>query len=251
MADNKISVTILVKNGDRTIKKTLDSVRGFDEVLVFDTGSTDQTLSICQQFPFVKVINIPFEGFGKTHNRASALARNPWILSIDSDEMISEELLEEIHSLRLEPSSIYKIRRKNFLNQKHITTCAGWDPDWVSRLYHKGTTAFTEDDVHEKIKEDGMKISYLRNTMQHTPYLQISDFLQKMQSYSSLFATQNFTKKQSSLSKALGHSVLAFMKSYLFKRGILQGKEGFIISLYNSHVTFYKYLKLAELTKYK
>ena len=140
MTNSKISVTVLAKNAERTIKKTLESLISFDEVLVFDTGSTDNTLAICKEFSWVKVICIPFEGFGKTHNKASKLASHPWILSVDSDEILSRELCEEIRHLNLKTNTIYKIRRTNYFNEKQITTCAGWNPDWVARLYHKETT---------------------------------------------------------------------------------------------------------------
>ncbi|MGE5196782.1 MAG: glycosyltransferase family 2 protein, partial [Anaerolineae bacterium] len=85
----------------------------------------------------------------------------------------------------------------------------------------------------------------------HTPYLSINDFLAKMQMYSSLFAEQYHNKKKAGLAKAILHSWLTFIKSYIFKRGFLGGKEGYLISAYNSHTAFYKYLKLEELNDTK
>ena len=87
-----ITVTILTKNNDKTLKAALESVRAFPEVFIWDSGSTDQTLAIAQTFPNVKIHQGPFAGFGPTHNLASNAASNDWILSLDSDEMLSKEL---------------------------------------------------------------------------------------------------------------------------------------------------------------
>jgi hypothetical protein len=95
----------------------------------------------------------------------------------------------------------------------------------------------------------GMKVHTLSSPMIHTPYRSMKDFLAKMQSYSTLFAEQHKGKKSSSLPKAIAHGSFAFLKSYLLKKGLLDGKEGFIISLYNGHTAFYKYMKLLELNR--
>lgn len=241
-----ISVTILIKNGAATLKKTLESVSAFPDVLLYDSGSTDQTLEIAQQFPNVRIHHGDFSGFGPTHNLASSLAANDWILSLDSDEQLSKELTEEILSTKLDLNAVYEIRRHNFFNGKRIKGCGGWDPDFVVRLYNRKATAFDQAQVHEKVLSANLKKVTLRHPMVHTPYLKIGDFLSKMQTYSTLFAEQHRSSKNASVGSALMHGWWAFLKSYLFKRGLLNGKEGLIISLYNGHTTFYKYLKLSE-----
>ncbi len=242
-----LSVTILTKNCQDTLAKTLDSLKNFPEVLVYDTGSTDQTLSIAALYPNVRVVKGIFQGFGPTHNSASQLASQEWILSIDSDEVLSEELVQEIFHLTLDPSHIYQIDRRNYFNGKWIKGCGGWYPDPVIRLYNRTATQFSGAAVHEKILVKNLSLKTLKGPLFHTPYRSIDDFLLKMQTYSTLFAEQNRGKKKASLLKALLHSWSAFLKSYLFKKGIFQGKEGLIISLYNAHTTFYKYLKISDL----
>lgn len=244
-----ISVTILTKNSQETIAATLESVRSFPEVLILDTGSTDQTLQIAASFANVRIIQKPFQGFGKTHNLASTLASHDWILSIDSDEVLSPELSSEILGLQLKRPVVYSVDRHNHFQGKHIRCCAGWHPDRIVRLYHRETTQFTEDLVHEKIDSTKLPIIALKNRLIHTPYRTIEEFLTKMQVYSSLFAEQNRDRKSSSLGKAIGHGLGAFLKSYILKRGFLGGRRGLIISLYNSHTTYYKYLKLAFCNK--
>lgn len=241
-----ISVTILVKNSQKTLEATLRSVERFPEVLVLDTGSTDHTLEIARRFPFVTLYQAPFEGFGVSHNRASSLARFPYIFSLDSDEVVTPELADEILSLSLDPGTTYSIRRQNYFRGKHIKGCAGWHPDVVCRIYSKEKTCFDEAQVHEKIIQGSLRSTVLQHPILHTPYHTMEDFLQKMQSYSSLFAKQHQGTKKSSLCTALAHSFFAFWKNYIGKKGFIAGKEGLIISLYNAHVTWYKYLKLAE-----
>lgn len=241
-----ISVTILTKNCQETLEETLKSLQDFEEVLLYDTGSTDSTLEIAAKFSNVKIVTGPFIGFGPTHNAATSLAMYDWILSIDSDETVSPELCRELAAISLDPKCVYAIQRYNYFNGKHIKWCAGWHPDWVRRLYHRKATAFSEAAVHEKILLKELREIKLRSPLHHTPYRTIDDFLAKMQTYSTLFAEQNRSKKRVSILKALLHSSFAFFKSYILKRGCLGGREGFIISLYNSHTTLYKYLKLGQ-----
>ncbi len=244
-----LSVTILTKNCGDTLVATLQSLETFSEVLVLDTGSVDDTLEIAGEFPNVKIHHAEFKGFGPLHNEATSIASHDWVLSIDSDEILTAELIQEIHELDLDPNYVYSIQRDNYFNGKKIRCCAGWYPDPVVRLYNRRRTRFSNDAVHEKILREDLHVITLQGALKHTPYRTTSDFLEKMQKYSTLFAEQNRGKKRSSLSKALLHGITAFIKNYIFKRGILGGKEGFIISLYNSQTAYYKYLKLAELNK--
>lgn len=242
-----ISVTILTKNCEETLQKTLQSLISFKEVIILDTGSTDCTLEIAKAFSNVKIHHATFQGFGPTHNLASSLASFDWILSIDSDEVLSPELIAEIHALKLDSCCVYALARHNYFNGKRIKWCGGWHPDHVVRLYHRKQTAFNDAAVHEKVIKEGFKEILLKGAMVHIPYRKMSDFLIKMETYSSLFAIQNQGKKKSSLFKAIAHGWFAFFKSYILKKGFLGGKEGFIISMYNGHTAFYKYLKLFEI----
>lgn len=241
-----ITVTILTKNSQETLEKTLQSVKTFPEVLVYDTGSDDATIAIASSFPNTRVIQGKLIGFGPTHNLVSSLATYDWVLSLDSDEVLLPPLIEEIHALALDPACVYSIQRKNYFNGRWIKGCAGWHPDWVTRLYHRKNTQFSDVAVHEKVETKHLSTLRLKGMIEHTPYRSMSDFLSKMQTYSTLFAEQHQSTKQGGLLTALCHGWSAFLKSYFFKLGCLNGKEGFIISLYNGHTAFYKYVKLAE-----
>lgn len=240
-----ISVCILAKNSAATIRETLRSVQSFPEVIVLDNGSTDATREIAHSFPNVKVEETAFNGFGPLRNTAATMASHDWILALDTDETVSEELLEEIKGLKLDVKTVYSMPRKNLYNGKHIKGC-GWHPDRVTRLYNRTATHYSEDQVHESVSLENVGLQKLRAPIVHVPFRSTGEFLAKMQHYSKLYAEQHWGKKKSSVGKALAHSFFAFIRSYFIQRGCLLGKEGLIISLYNSNTVFYKYLKLWE-----
>lgn len=243
--NSPISVTILTKNSHKYIEKVINALLPFDEILIYDNGSTDDTLKIIKDIPLVNLYSGNFIGFGPTHNKASILAKNDWILSIDSDEILSPELLKEIFQLKLEPGCVYSFPRHNLYKGKWIKWC-GWHPDRQIRLYNRKQTQFSNAHVHETIVKGKLKEVKLKSPLLHYSYETVSDFLKKMQSYSDLFAEQYKGKKSSSMSKAIMHGCFAFFKSYIIKQGFLGGCEGLEISIYNANTAFYKYLKLAE-----
>lgn len=240
-----ISVTILTKNSEKYLREVLESLLLFDQVLLFDTGSVDQTLDIAAEFSHTTIVHGSFNGFGPAHNLASSLAKHDWILSIDSDEILTRELAEEIASLSLEKGWVYSFPRRNEYRGKWIRGC-GWHPDRQVRLYNRKETSFTDAHVHEAIQTAGLKEKPLQGAIRHYSYGEVSDFLQKMQHYSRLFAEQHQGKKKASLSTAILHAFFAFFKAYCLKGGVWMGREGFEISFYNANTAFYKYLKLAE-----
>ena len=240
-----ISVTILVKNGEKHLAKVLQALERFSEVVLLDTGSTDRTLEIAKQFANVVVYERAFKGFGPSHNELTNLATHDWILSVDADEVVTKELCDEILSLQLDDETVYSIKRLNFFRNKAMYGC-GWYPDRVYRLYNRKKTRFSDAQVHESLLTHDCKKVFLDEHIEHYPYETIADFLSKMQHYSTLFAKQYQGKKKASLGKAIGHGLFAFFKSYILKRGIFSGSDGFIISLYNGHTAYYKYLKLQE-----
>lgn len=243
-----ISVTILVKNGESTLFATLQALKNFEEIVVVDTGSCDRTLEIAAQFPNVRLFQRKFNGFGPAHNDAALLSQNEWILSIDADEVVSNALSKEILETQLDPQTVYFLPRHNYFNGKRIKWC-GWGNEKCARLYHRGRTSFSATLVHEGvITKDKTKVT-LKNPLLHTPYGSLSDFLKKMELYSTLFALEHKGKKTSSPWIALYHGMGAFLKSFFLKRGFMGGYEGFLISIYNGHTAFYKYLKLYHLNK--
>ncbi|EKE08703.1 MAG: hypothetical protein ACD_17C00038G0001 [uncultured bacterium] len=242
----EISVCILTKNAERTLASTLASVKTFSEIILLDNGSTDATLHISRQYPNTKIHTSPFIGFGPLRNYAASLATHDWILALDSDEILSQDLILELQAITLDPSYSYLFPRHNFLYGKRVRGC-GWDSEYIARLYHRQYTHFCHSQVHESLVSK--KYFKMKFPILHTPYHTTVDFLSKMQSYSSLFAEQHQGKKKSSFGIALAHGSFAFFRSLLLKKGIFCGTRGWLISFYNASTTFYKYLKLEEYNK--
>lgn len=240
-----LSVTILTKNSERYLEEVLTPLKDFEEVLIYDNGSNDKTIEIASRFPNVRIEKGPFFGFGETHNRVSEMAKNDWILSLDSDEVLTQELIKEIKSLPLERGTVYAIPRHNEYRRKWIKGC-GWHPDSPKRIYNRKDTRFSTHKVHESILTEGLKEKTLKNYFHHFTYDGVHECIAKMQHYSDLFAQDRAGKVSSSPLKAIGHGFFTFFKSYILKRGFLDGAEGYLISCYQAHTAFYKYFKLYE-----
>ncbi|MEX0962149.1 MAG: glycosyltransferase family 2 protein [Simkaniaceae bacterium] len=238
-----ISVIILAKNNELSLPETLKSVEQFDEIIVCDTGSSDQTIEIAKKAG-CQVFSRELKGFGPLRNEMALFAKNDWVFALDSDETVTPLLFNELSYLKLNDAFVYSFPFKNLYNGRWIRGC-GWHPDYHVRLYHRKVTRFSEDHLHEKICERALTVKKLKFPIQHISYRSPADFLEKMQHYSTLFALQNSGKK-SSLKKAMAHGGFAFFKSFILKRGFLDGYEGYMISVYNAGVAYYKYLKLAH-----
>ena len=257
---HKISVCIIVKNAQETLKECLESVRDFDEIILLDNGSVDKTLQIAREFnetyKNLRVEQSTFIGFGALKNLCVSYAKNEWILSLDSDEVLESHALREINALHLEPNHIYALPRKNLYNGEWIKAC-GWYPDFVWRIFNKNFTRFNDNRVHESvmIPPNAKKIR-LKGAIRHYACSGIPQLLDKLQRYTSLYAEQNaqiedfhtaqkITQK-ATLSRAISHSLWGFVKNYFFKKGVFYGYKGFVLSVCNALGSFFKYAKLYE-----
>ena len=241
-----ISAVVLAKNNQKTIEKTLNALVEFDDVVVYDNGSTDDTIEIVKKFSNVNLIEGEFKGFGWTKNQAASFAKNDWILIIDSDEVIDKELLKELKEKILDNNCVYKLNFKAFYKDIQIKHC-GWNNQKIKRLYNKSVTSYNSNDVHEDIITDNLKIEILRGNVEHYSYQTISEFVIKADRYSSLFAQNNVGKKSSSPAKAFFNGLYSFIKTYFFKQGFRDGYVGLIIAFSHMVTNFYKYIKLYEL----
>jgi glycosyltransferase involved in cell wall biosynthesis len=243
---NNISVTVLTKNSEAYLAECLDALKPFSEVVVLDNGSTDRTLAIARSFSNVRVYEHPFIGFGPMKNLAVDKASNDWILSVDSDEIVSPELADEIAGIDLDCYCIYSFDRDNYYHGRLISGC-GWGNDRVSRLFNKNNTRFDDKLIHEGVEiKYGMKKTHLEGRLKHYAYENASQLIHKMQHYSSLWASEHLGRKKSSPFKAILNGVIVFFKSYILQKGWLYGYEGLLISVSNANGSFYKYIKLYE-----
>lgn len=241
-----VSAVMIVKNGARTIRRSLESLSEFDDVIVYDNGSSDGTQAIAAEFPNVRLIEGEFDGFGTTKNRAASYALHDWVLIIDSDEVVDAELLLSLQSESLDPKAIYIVNFLAYYKEIPIRYC-GWNNQKIRRLYNKSVTRFNDNFVHENIIDEGMKKLPIAGNMKHYSYMSISDFIVKLDRYSTLFATDNVGKKSSSPAKAFFNGLYSFFRTYILKRGFLDGYAGLIIAFSHMATNFYKYIKLYEM----
>ncbi len=243
-----ISVVVLAKNNEQTIKKTLESLSKFDDVIVYDNGSSDDTKNIAKSFSNVNLVEGEFKGFGWTKNQAASFAKNDWILIIDSDEVVDAELFNELENIVLNQDTVYKLNFKAFYKDIQVKYC-GWNNQKIKRLYNKKVTAYNSNDVHEDIIADGLKIEFIKGNVEHYSYQTISQFIIKADRYSTLFAQNNVGKKSSSPSKAFFNGMYSFLRTYILKQGFRDGYVGLIVAYSHMVTNFYKYIKLYELNK--
>ncbi len=243
----RLSATVLTKDSAARLDDVLAALAWCDEVVVLDTGSSDDTIAIASRWPNVAVHRLagPFPGFGAARRRATELARNDWILSIDSDEIVSAELAAEICALERCPRTVYRLPFENYYNGRLITSC-GWHRETHERLFDRRTTGFCASEVHERVQSGGLPVQTLLGTVRHYSYNSADDFLRKMRAYADLFAAQHVGRKPASPGKAVRRALWTFFKSYLLQRGFMQGYEGLIISTYKAQTAFWKYLMLHE-----
>lgn len=244
---SNISPVIIVKNAQNTIKQTLESLKDFKEVIVYENGSTDDTVKIIEKFTNVILIEGEFLGFGPTKNKATSYASNNWVLSIDADEVLSKEFIKSLKVLKFSENTIYKILRTNYYKRTQIKYC--WGDDHIVRLYDKTKTSFCNNKVHEYIIEENFENIILNGVVEHYPYSNMTDFIVKLDRYSTIFAQDNVGKKYSSPLKAILNAKFSFFKTYFLKRGFLDGYAGLIIAFSHMATNFYKYMKLYELNK--
>jgi len=243
-----ISVTIITKNESKNIRQCLESVVWADEIIIFDSGSEDDTVAICREFTDQVFIDEDWQGFGIQKNRALEKATGDWVLSLDADEMITDDLAAEIRKVIMGDPAIYEIPRLSTFCGKEIRH-SGWWPDYVARLFPRGQARFSDDKVHEKLIFNNAP-DKLQNHLIHNTAPDLHQVIEKMNRYSSISAEKKHGEKRSAgLFTAITHGVWTFLWSYFGRAGFLDGCEGFILAVSKAENSYYRYLKLMYLNK--
>lgn len=244
-----LSVILITKNEAQHIAECLASVSFADEIIVLDSGSQDRTCDIARELGARVYSTDDWPGFGPQKNRALDLATSDWVLSIDADERVTPESALAIQAVLLDPQfDSYKTARlSNFCGRwiRH----SGWWPDYVVRLFKKGSARFTDVAVHEKVVGTG-PVGVLDGHFLHYPYADLEALIAKVNRYSSDAAHMMYAKgRRTHLPAVIGHSVWTFIRIYLLRRGFLDGKEGFILAAVAAAGSFFRYSKLLYLGK--
>jgi glycosyltransferase involved in cell wall biosynthesis len=239
-----LSVVIIAKNEAHNIADCVKSAAFASEVIVLDSGSTDNTEALATQAG-ARVVQTDWPGFGAQKNRALAQAKGEWIFSLDADERITAELAVEISTAIANPGDVvaYRVpRRSQFCGQ--FMKYSGWWPDYTVRLMKQGAGRFSEKQVHESLSVLGKVVS-LKAPMLHYSYRHLDDVLHKLNQYSTAGANEGLAAgKSASLIAAIAHGAWAFIRTYILRLGLLDGKLGFVLAVYNAQASYYKYLKL-------
>jgi len=246
-----LSVVIICKNEAGIIGRTLLSLQGIsDNIIVYDNGSTDDTIQIVRQSG-AEVHEGAWEGFGKTKKKATSLAKYDWVLSLDADEAIDEKLKRSIQQLKLDDENrVYELRFRNFMGNRYLRY-GEWGGDKHIRLFNRKKVNWDDAPVHEQLViPENAVVQRLPGYVLHQTFENIKEYESKMINYARLNAEkyQQQGKKASWFRMRLAPG-FTFLKFYIFKLGFLDGRAGYISARMTAHYTFLKYSKLRELNK--
>lgn len=237
-----LSVIIITKNEALNIRECLTSVQWADEIIVVDSGSTDETISICREFTsHIHVHDWP--GFGVQKNRALGYATQDWVLSLDADERVTSELRSEIEQImRAGQDPGYEIPRLSSFCGRYMQH-SGWYPDYVTRLFRRNSGQFSNDLVHERVLINGT-VGRLKQNLLHESFRDLDQLLAKMNHYSTAGAVMLGNRgRDATLTQAIFHGLWAFVRSYILRAGFLDGREGFMLAVSTAEATYYRYVK--------
>ncbi|GAB1349905.1 glycosyltransferase family 2 protein [Ignavibacteriales bacterium] len=244
----KISVSIITLNEEKNIARCLKSVSWADEIIVVDSGSKDKTVEIAENLE-AKVIFNAWKGFSEQKDFALRSCTNEWVLSLDADEEVSEDLRVEISRVVNDNpvAEGFFIPRKTFFNGKWIKSC-GWYPGYQLRLFKKSLTRLTDRRVHEGFEVDG-KREYLKGDILHFTHFDLKSTIAKINNYSTLEAEERYQTKSSTPLNFILNPLAAFLQHYILRRGFTDGVEGLIISLLHALTNLMTYMKIWEMRR--
>ncbi len=242
-----ISIIIIARNEARRIETCLRSARFADEIVLVDSGSTDGTVAIAREYAD-QVIETEWRGYGATKQVALDHARGDWVLWLDADESVPEDLRDEIlAAVNTREHAGYYIARKTLFLGHWIRHC-GWYPDYVLRLFQRGADPrFSDHEVHESLRIQG-STGYLKHPMVHDTDPTLHHYLAKFNSFTSLGARQLYLSgTRFRLTDLVFRPIFTLVKMYVLKRGFLDGLPGFILCGLSACYVFTKYAKLWHL----
>ena len=245
-----LSAVLITRNEEDTLGDAIESVRFCDEIVVVDSGSTDRTETIARERGARVLVNAPWPGFVAQRNVAVDAAQHDWVLALDADERITEDLKAEIQDLRRKGfgAAGYRIHRAAFYLGRWIKATDWW-PDPQVRLFDRRRARWEGELVHESVRVRGPLLR-LRSEMAHYPYRNVSDHLGKIDRYTTLWARQmHASGRRVRTIDLLFAPNWAFFRNYVLKRGFLLGRAGFTISALNSYYTYLKLAKLEEIER--
>ena len=242
-----LSIVFIVNNEEEALKNVLPDLGWCDEIIIVDSNSTDATLDVAKKYTD-KIFQYPdWQGFGIQRQRAQSHATGDWILMVDADERVTSELSKEVQAIVAsnDQTRLYAVPRLSWVFGRFIRH-SGWYPDYVIRLYPRARAGYGADNVHEKVVyPDDMKLLHLKGDLLHYTYRDMEHYLTKSAQYAAAWAEQRMQRgKRSSLTQAVLHGLGCFIKMYVIRLGVLDGRQGLLLALLSAHSTFAKYADL-------
>lgn len=243
-----ISAVVIVKNESANIEPCLQSVGWCDEIVVMDSGSTDDTLDKARRAGARTFVEPRWRGFGVQRQRAQARATGDWIFMIDADERVTEELREEIRDRVREDDRdrVFAIPRLSWCFGGFVRH-GGWYPDHVLRVYPRARAGYGDERVHERLHWEGrgLTVVRLRGDLLHFTYRDLRHYLEKSARYAADWASERRERgRRASLPQGCVHGLACFVKMYLLRAGFLDGGQGFLLAVLSAHAAFAKYADL-------
>jgi glycosyltransferase involved in cell wall biosynthesis len=255
----KITLGIITLNEEANLERCLNSVGDLaDEILIVDSGSSDGTQQIAKKFK-ARWEHHPWEGYVKQKNYVLDNASHPWILSLDADEALSPELKNELVKIKESASKIASYKETKNFSGYSMPRCVcyegkwirhgDWYPDRLTRLFLRDNARFVGGKVHERLELKGL-VQRLKGDIEHFSFQDAADHLARCQKYARLWAEDRAEKgKACSIWTPYLHAAFRWLRSFIFRRGFLDGKLGLRISNFAAYEVFLKYSLLRKLSK--
>jgi (heptosyl)LPS beta-1,4-glucosyltransferase len=242
-----LSVIVITENEEHNIERCLNSVRWADEIIVVDAFSKDRTVEICRRFN-ANVVQHAWSGYAAQKQFALAHATCPWVLSLDADEEVTDELRNAIQKILASPEPYcgYEINRQSFFLGQRVRY-GGWFPDYQLRFFRREKTKIIQRPVHEGFSVDG-KIGRLESVVNHYTYRSIQHYLYKMNEYTSLEVMNKLSRKKRQVRwyDFITHPLAVYVRMFIFLHGYRDGFRGFLLALYSSLYNLLIYAKCWE-----
>ncbi|SFM62071.1 glycosyltransferase family 2 protein [Marinobacter zhejiangensis] len=242
----KLSAVLITKNAGPDFRRCLESLAFADEIVILDSGSTDDTLAIAEEAGARVFTSEDWPGFGPQRQRAQEYALGEWVFWVDSDEVVTDELAQSIQAavVSAPANMVFQLNRLSWFFGRFIRH-SGWYPDRIVRLYRRAEYRYDDALVHEKVTCDGARVGSLEGDLLHYTATDFHDYMSKSVRYSDAWAEGRARKgKTATLGSAISHSVGAFLRKYLLQRGFLDGRHGFLLAVFTAHYVFNKYAAL-------
>ena len=247
-----LTVVIITFNEEKNIERCLSSVKKIaDQILIVDSGSTDNTLTLAEGFG-ATVVHQPFLGYIEQKNFSLEAAPEGYLLSLDGDESLSPELEDAILTEKQKgfTGDLYMMNRRNWFIDRWIMH-GTWYPDTKLRLIKKGAAKWGGLNPHDKLVPlNDQPPIHLRGDILHHTFLTMDDYVHQINRFSTISAQAMYERgRRATILNILFNPFLAFIKSYLLAGGLRDGFVGYVIAKQTANLTFLKYAKLRQMQK--